>query len=421
MTASNIGRAPSGAALVLLLAGAACSGRSTGEPDAAAPPSAPPAPALRVDHGVDPVKKVLRVGVLADTRGPAAAAGRGHALGIRLLAHRVRTEDGRLLPPGWRLELRERDHGYDPLAAIQSLQEIQDDVLFVAAATGAATTAPLRPMLSRAGLVLFPVHPVSLLARHRFTPPLLPTARDAAERAADWAATQAAVKKAAVVFQGDEFGADALAGWERGLRRFGVELVVRRSVLPVPSAVAGVAEALKKAEATHVLLAVPPSSTLRLLAEAENLGYAPAWVLLDPSWSGELAADLPAAARSALYRVSGLPYWGEPVPGMDLLVRAWQAYAPGSTPDVHVLAAYARGLLQLEAARRALESGDATRAGYLKALQALGPREDGLLPAVDPSRFPYAPPHRTRVLQWVAAEKTWRVVADYAAPGEQMK
>jgi hypothetical protein len=115
-----------------------------------------------------------------------------------------------------------------------------------------------------------------------------------------------------------------------------------------------------------------------------------------------------------------VPYWGEKVPGMDAFVKAFEAYAAkheGVRKDFYILGSYIQGLTQLEVVKRAIESGDITRAGYLKTLKSLKEwTAGGMVQPVNLGSVPYVTSKRTRVLKPVMDKGTWEVAADYAEP-----
>ena len=134
----------------------------------AAPAAAAPA-AKEKTPGVDTEKKILRIGTLNDESGPGAGIGKPYANGKRLLAKAIAAGDVKLLPEGWKLELIEKDHAYNPQQAVQHYNAMKDDVLFIATSFGTPNTLPLRPMLQRDGLVAFPASNSSEMGKNAYT------------------------------------------------------------------------------------------------------------------------------------------------------------------------------------------------------------------------------------------------------------
>jgi ABC-type branched-subunit amino acid transport system substrate-binding protein len=390
-------------------------GRTGGTGDEAAP--------LTVDRWVDPEARVIRVGALNDESGPAAAIGRPFAAGKRLLAAHVNAGGSGLLPEGWRLELVERDHAYNPQQSVAAFNEIKDAILFIGTSFGTPNTLPLRPMLQREGVVAFPASLSSELAEHPLTPPVGPSYRVEASRAMDWvveAAGGPSAVRAGLVYQRDDYGQDGLEGWRAAAAHHGVALVSEQTVAPGQTDMTAVVQALKDAEATHVLLTTLPSATGPLLGTAAQLQYMPIWVGNTPAWVDRFfdPSVIPSAVFGRYHQMSGLPYWGEELPGMDAFLAAWERHGQGlGAPDFYILVSYLQGLVQLEAVRRALDAGDLTRAGYHRALTSIQDFDaGGLLQPIDLTRQPYVTATRTRVLRPDFERRSWQEVAPYADP-----
>ena len=88
-------------------------------------PAKAEAPAIKTDVGVDLATKTIRIGTLNDESGPAAVIGKPYAVGKRILAAQINAGDSKLLPEGWKIELVERDHGYNPQASVQAFKELE--------------------------------------------------------------------------------------------------------------------------------------------------------------------------------------------------------------------------------------------------------------------------------------------------------
>lgn len=406
----------------LILAAAlalACTGGST-EPTTQAPP---PGPTLKHDKGVDPATKTVRIGTLNDESGPGAAIGKPYAVGKRVLAAAVNAGEIAALPPGWKVELVERDHGYNPQASVQAFREVEPDVLLIGTSFGTPNTMPLRPQLEATGTVAFPASLSSEMANHKHTPPLGPSYQLEARRAVDWVLTttpDATTLKLGIVYQQDDYGKDGLAGWKMAAESKGLALVSEQSVAPGQKDMAAVITSLKDAGATHVLLSVLPSATGPIVGTAAQLGYAPTWIGNTPAWIDRFFDPevIPSAVFGNYVQINGLPFWGEPVPGMDSFLAAYEKHGKElANPDFYILVSYLQGLAQLEAAKRAIEGGDITRAGYLQALTSIdGWNAGGMMQPVSFTTFPYVTGTRTRVLRPDFEKRTWTVVADYADP-----
>jgi ABC-type branched-subunit amino acid transport system substrate-binding protein len=382
------------------------------------------APAEIVLQGVDMSSRTVRIGTLNDESGPAAAIGRPFAVGKRILAQVVNAGGSGILPDGWRIELVERDHGYNPQHAVQAYNEIKDDVLFIGTSFGTPNTLPLRPLLERDNLIAFPASLSSKMAEHQLTPPLGTPYKAEAARAVNWAVEHVGEDKGklalGIIYQQDDYGADGLAGVNEAAERHGVKVVSRQAVAPGQTDYTAVVSALREAGANYVLLTTLPSGTGPILGTAAQLQYMPIWIGSTPAWIDRFfdPAVIPPVVFTNFYWVTGLPYWGEEVPGMDKLIAAYEKHGQAlNPPDFYILASYVQGLIQLEGFKRAIAAGDLSRAGYKRAMQTIENWDaDGLIQPVNLSQFPYETGMNSRVLKPNMAERGWKVVAPYASP-----
>jgi ABC-type branched-subunit amino acid transport system substrate-binding protein len=297
----------------------------------------------------------------------------------------------------------------------------------VATTFGTPNTLPLRPMLERDEMLALPASLSSQMAAHRFTVPAAPSYEVEAMRAMDWvvAEQEKAGKgkddiKAAIVYQQDDYGQDGLNGWKKAAAHHGVSIVSEQTVTPGQRDVTAVVSSLKSAGATHVLLTILPSATGPVLGTAAQLQWSPVWIGQTPAWiDGFFSPDvIPSAVFGNFHWVTGLPYWGEDLPNMKAFLAAYEKYGKDqSRPDFYLLTSYLQGLYAVEVLKGALEAGDLTRAGLLKAVQSIDSFDGaGFMPEISTSTFPYVTGTSTRMLRPDFEKKSWTVLSDYAAP-----
>ncbi len=375
--------------------------------------------------GVDMDKKVVSIGMLNDESGPAAAIGKPYAHGKRLLAKRINAGGSGLLPEGWTVKLIERDHAYNPQKSVQEYNAIKNEVLFIGTSFGTPNTLPLRKLLERDRMVAFPASLSSQMAEHPNTPPQGPSYAVEAQRAMDWAIEHAGGAdkvKAGIVYQKDDYGKDGLEGWRKQAKLHGVSIVAEQTIEPGQKDVTAVVSALKSAGANYVLLTILASSTGPVLGGAAQLQYQPIWLGNTPAWIDRFFSKdvIPPGVFASFYWVTGLPYWGEDLPGMDEFEKAWDAYGKEmGSKDFYVLASYGAGLAQIEILRRAIEKGDVSRGGYMEAMKSIKAyTAGGMTQPLNLSKVPYESGVLTRVLQPDMAAASWKSVADYAEPAK---
>ncbi len=412
---------------VVTLMLAACSGESdeSAQRNAQATGGAgqPAAQERKPVPGVDWDRKVIRLGALNGESGPAGVIGKPYAVGKRVLVAHINSGQSGLLPDGWKIELVERDHGYNPQRSVQMFNEIRDDILFLITSFGTPNTLPLRPMLERHQIVAFPASFSSKMAEFKYTPPFGPSYTFEAMRAMDYVVASAedpASIRAGVIYQQDDYGKDGLDGWRKAAAHHGVTVVAEETYAPGQADYTAAVSALKQAGATHVMLSTLPSATGPILGAAAQLDYAPQWFGNTPSWIDRFFDPnvIPASIFTNFHLITGLPYWGEPSATMDRFLQLYDQHGKDqSPPDTYIWGSYIQGLQAIEALRRAIEADDLSRAGYVKALQSM---KNFTIPGVpygfNMAKVPYVVGDKTRVLAPDMANGSWQVVAPPAAP-----
>ncbi len=379
-------------------------------------------PGLKFDKGVDSEAKVVKLGALNDESGPAVAIGKPYAVGKRILAEQINAGGSGLLPEGWKVELVERDHGYNSQKSVQAYEEIKDDVLVIVTSFGTPNTLPLVPKLEQDNLVAMPASLSSKMAENKFTPPVGPAYFFEAMRAMDWAVEDAGGAenvKAGIVYQQDDYGQDGIHGWEQAAEHHGVKIVAQQTVKAGQSDVTAVVKALQDAGANYVLLTVLPTGTGPILGTAAQLKYMPKWIGNTPAWADVFYSHdkLPAQIFTNFRVATGLPFWGEESDGMKEFQAAFDKYGKDSPQDWYTLLSYVQGRAAVEVAKRAIEAGDVTRAGYVNQLSSLDNyTASGLVQALDWTKAPYVVSTKTRVLKPDFEKKSWTVEADWADP-----
>jgi ABC-type branched-subunit amino acid transport system substrate-binding protein len=370
--------------------------------------------------GIDLENQVVHVGIINDLSGPAASIGRPLQTGLEILYREINAGGSGLLPEGWTVEWVTRDHGYNPQQSVQMYNEISEDVLYLALSMGSSMTLPLHPMLTRDHMMAIPASLSSRTAQNEHTPVITPTYRTEGMRAVDWAVEQRGPEvKLGIVYQQDDYGADALEGFEVEAEFQGVEIVSAQAVAPGQADYTAIVTALQSAGAEYVMVGILPSGTGPLLGTAAQLGYEPVWMGTSPSWvDAFFDPEVIPAEVFANYHMVGSPrYWGEDVPGMARFIEAYEAYGEGASQDSYIMTGYLFGSVGIEAVRRAIEAGDPTREGLLDALHTISDWDvNGIYIPIDLSTVPYDASRMVRVARPLMDQRTWEVASEYAPP-----
>jgi ABC-type branched-subunit amino acid transport system substrate-binding protein len=262
--------------------------------------------------GIDLENQVVHVGIINDLSGPAASIGRPLQTGLEILYREINAGGSGLLPEGWTVEWVTRDHGYNPQQSVQMYNEISEDVLYLALSMGSSMTLPLHPMLTRDHMMAIPASLSSRTAQNEHTPVITPTYRTEGMRAVDWAVEQRGPEvKLGIVYQQDDYGADALEGFEVEAEFQGVEIVSAQAVAPGQADYTAIVTALQSAGAEYVMVGILPSGT-------------------GPFWGPRRSWDM---SRSG---------WGPPPPGWTPSSTR-RSFLPRSSPTITWWAARGTG------------------------------------------------------------------------------
>lgn len=366
-------------------------------------------------------QNIIPIGGLNDASGPGAAIGVYFPAGKNILAKQVNAGKIKVLPEGWTVEYIDKDHSYNPAKSVSMFKEIKDSVLFIGTSFGTPNTLPLVNMLEADKIVAFPASLSSQMGASKYTVPLGPSYKVEAMRAVDFMvenAGSASKVKAGIVYQQDDYGKDGLAGLKAAAEKAGVAIVAEQTIAPGQKDFGAVVKGLQDAGATHVLISVLPSASGPLLGTAAKLGYAPVWIGSTPAWVDAFfnAKVLPPAVLGNYHQLSGLPFWGEDVPGMKAFEEAFAEFGDGKK-NWYTFVSYMQGLIQLQIAAKAIESGSLTRDSYLAALNSLDSLNlDGMIQPVNLTEVPYQTSTKVRVLKPNLGKGSWTVVSDYADP-----
>jgi branched-chain amino acid transport system substrate-binding protein len=172
--------------------------------------------------------KPFRVAFMAGLSGPEAQAQQAILQGAQLAAKRVNSQGGILGRP---VEITVFDHQFDPSRAVSMLQQ---DILtqnwdVIYAGGGARTTGPMLPFLANVKVLQFaPFITTTDLATLTTTNPtffdVLPSLYDAASAFAQYA-QKVGVKKIAILYQTDPYGAAVHTAYEAAAKKLGITVV----------------------------------------------------------------------------------------------------------------------------------------------------------------------------------------------------
>ncbi len=131
---------------------------------------------------------------------------------------------------------------------------------------------------------------------------------------------------------------------------------------------------LRNARCDAVMLASLPAVTGRILGAAAQAGFAPQWIALSPGWHATMVSSpLREYLVKNFWVVFDAPAWGDTTAsGMQAMEAAVARFRPDQKPDIYFGTGYAMALGVEALLARAVEMGDLSRAGILRASETLG-------------------------------------------------
>jgi ABC-type branched-subunit amino acid transport system substrate-binding protein len=335
--------------------------------------------AIKGGPGVDVADKIIRIGDINALTGPASALGKPVAAGHRAFFKALNADGG---IDGWKIRLTIKDSGYQPQQHVQIYRAIRNDVALLNS-FGSPPTKAIQALVDKDRLVTTPASFDSVWGADPVIAPVgTPYSYDIAN-ALDYYTKHGADKpKIGIIYQDDEYGQDGLRGYAAAANKLGFDDVGRQTFKAGDTEFTAQIQKLKAAKAKAVVVVALPSSTGPIIGTAATLGFAPQWILQGPAFleqlitkDGSLKAKptpIAPALKGALVTSFSAP-WGDPnAPGMKDVVAHHDEYEAGAPPSIYFALAYAAGKVQAAILRKAIDAGDLSRAGILKAKQSLG-------------------------------------------------
>jgi ABC-type branched-subunit amino acid transport system substrate-binding protein len=355
--------------------------------------------------GVDVAAKTIRIGEIGALTGPAAPLGAQVAAGHEAYFKALNARGG---IDGWKVKLVVKDSGYQPQQHVQLYDELQGSVALLDS-FGSPTTKAIQPQVDQQKLVTFPASFDSVWGQDSVMAPVgAPYSVDIANVLDYYTHSGAKKPKVGIIYQNDEYGADGLRGFKAAKSQLGFVDAGEQTFNVGDTSFTAQVQKLKAAGADAVVVTALPSATGPIVGTAATLGFHPQWILQGPAFLEQLitkdgnvgspATPIAPALKGALVTSFAAPWGDKQVPGMQQLVADHNRYSGKLPPSIYFTLAYAQGQVQTAILRKAIENGDLTRAGILKAKQSLGTVDlGGIAPNVSYGQQP-GPPTRKSLI-----------------------
>lgn len=355
-------------ALGLTLALVACGG--AGEDDSGSGGSAgAPATAAGFDG------KTIKLGVLTPLTGTVAVIGQPLTAGNKVFFDALNAEGG--IAGKYKVELVQEDSQYKTDVAVQKYNKIKGDVVAFTQVLGTAPTLAVLPQLRTDKILAAPASLDALWVREENLLPVGAPYQVQAINAMEYYFTDGGGAKTDTIctmIQDDVYGEAGQAGIDFAAEKYGFTVANTQKFKVGTENYAGQIGALAGAGCKMVFLVATPSDAAKVWGTAAQARFAPQWFGQSPSYTGALAksAVAPYMQQSVLIVAEGTEWGDESVPGMKEMVAAATKYAPDQEPDYYFAFGYNQARAMTAVLEKAVELGDLSRAGILKASNELG-------------------------------------------------
>ncbi len=325
--------------------------------------------------GFDPATGTIKVGIISALSGPGAAIGKPLTAGNEVFFNKVNAKGG--IAGRYKIQPEQRDSANEPQKAVAAYNELKGNVALFAQTFGTPSTKALLTSL-KADRIL--AAPASLDADWVREPNLLPVGAPYQIQAINgltWYVTEGGGrgKKICTLSQDDAYGKAGLEGVDFAASKNGFTVASKQSFTLTKGAEGGAAiQALKDTGCEAVFLTALPSDTAALLGIAARTQFSPQWIAQSPTYIGALAASPLKDYLAATFLVAsdGTEWGDETVPGMRDMIADIAQLKPDQQPDYYFAFGYNQANAVVQVLEKAVQLGDLSRAGILKAAEEVG-------------------------------------------------
>ena len=283
---------------------------------------------------------------------------------------------------GRKITLVIKDDQYIPTTAVAKANELilRDKVFALVGTLGTASTKAISAstQLAKRGIPsLFVNTGFSGFADKKAYPTtfsILPSYQMEAKIMGKFLKDKYADKKIALIYQDDDFGRDALAGFKQAGITFTTAIPYASGSQSLPATGAGWISKLKAAGTEVTVLFGVSSASTAALANAYAAGYKTQWVLGSVGGDATTIAASNKAYVPLLFGAKGFSFAPAPSDSSDEYIKLFQSIyssaQPSQTFDNNVVAGMSNAFLAVQALQAA--GSNLTRAGLIKVIESKG-------------------------------------------------
>ena len=362
--------------------------------------------APRPAFAADPVK----VGSTGPLSGSLSLLGQGVRDGVQVYFDYINEQGG---VNGRKIDFISEDDGYEPMRAVASAKKLieQDKVIALVAPVGTPSNAAMIPYVEERKVPLFAPYAFS----HTLTTPVkrfvfttLPEVRVQAGQLGEYLVKQLKHNKIAVIYQNDDFGQDAVVGFEERVKKHGVPF----TKLPFDRGstnFSGVVAQARQAGAEDVVFFGIPRDAALIMKEAAKMGWKPQFsghnALGDPQ-TFTLAGQQLVDGAIAVAVMEPLDSTKQQV--ADFLARQ-KKYLPKTTPTTYSMHGYNAAMIFVDALKRV--QGEPTSEKIVAELEKVKGLNTGLMGPVTFTSSEHAGSQAVAFMR--AKDGKWAIVTEW--------
>lgn len=318
----------------------------------------------------------ITVGIIAPLSDAVAVIGAPMSAGMQTYVDALNARGG--IGGRYMVRLLTEDQTYaNPSTSAQKYQKIKDQVAMFGIVVGTDHVNTLLPLLSEDSVMLAPATFDSEWVREPMLLPWGSTYQLWAYNAVAYYRTEGggADKNVCAMALSTGYGDAGLEGVTLASEQLGFPIAATARFKQDDQDVVAQITQLRNARCDLVVLISLPANTGRVLGTAAQARFAPRWVTLSPGWHGAL---LESPLRDYLANNLWLSFdggeWGDSTEaGMGEFLAARDRFRPDQKPDLYFLAGYTMGISMEALLAKAVELGDLSRGGIMRASEAMGP------------------------------------------------
>lgn len=316
----------------------------------------------------------ITIGVIAPLSDAVAVIGTPITAGMETYFAAVNAKGG--IGGRYMVKVLVEDQTYaNPSTSAQKYQKIKDQVALFGLVLGTDHINTLLPLLAEDSVLVGPATFDSEWVREPFLIPWGSTYQLWAYNAlAYYRETAGADKRICAMALATGYGDAGLGGVTMAAEKLGFEVAATvRFKQDDQDFVAPITQ-LRNARCDAVLLVSLPANTGRVLGTAAQARFAPQWITLSPGWHpAMLESPLRDYMRARLWVSFDGAEWGDTTaPRMAAAMADLQTYRPQQKPDLYFTAGYTMAIATEAVLAKAVELGDLSRGGIVRASEALG-------------------------------------------------